>query len=162
MRAILGEHDISAEVVRNLIEDSGFIPDGRLPLFVQGIVAGFQWDFAAALHFLIPQVENGLRYLVEQSGVVPRGVDADGIEEVWGLERTIAHPAIKEMLGSAFVYELQSLLAGRLGPNLRNSIAHGLLSPASLTGESALYTWWVLMRLVVMPTSAMHAYFERN
>lgn len=162
MRAMLAEHEMSAEVVQDLIKDSGFIPDGRLPLFVQGIVAGFQWDFVSALHLLIPQIENGLRYLLEQNGVVPRNVDANGIEEVWGLERTIAHPVIKEMLGSDFVYELQSLLAGRLGPNLRNSIAHGLLSPAALSGESALYTWWVMLRLVVMPTSVMQAYFERN
>lgn len=162
MRAILGEHEVNAEIVHNLIEESSFIPSGRLPLFAQGIVSGFQWDFASALHLLIPQVENGLRHLVEQSGTVPRNIDANGIEEVWGLERTISNPAITEILGKEFVYELQSLLAGRLGPNLRNSLAHGLLSREALSGDTAFYAFWVIFKLVVTPTPAMHAFVQRH
>lgn len=161
MRVILSEHEIDEQFIQQLIEDSGFIPEDRLPLFVEAILNGFRWNFSTALHLFVPQAENGLRHILEQFGEIPRNIDADGVEEVWGLEKTLAHPIIQERLGDDFLFELQSLLAGRLGPNIRNSLAHGLLSPAALKGESAFYLWWLLFRLVVMPTSAMHAYVER-
>lgn len=161
MRTFLAEHEIEEREVEGVIKGSGFIPEDRLPLFVKAVVEGFRWDFSTALHLFVPQVENGLRHLLEQFDKVPRNIDANGVEEVWGLERTLAHPVVQEKLGDAFIFELQSLLAGRLGPNIRNGLAHGLLSPSSLMGDTALYLWWVLFRLTVMPTAAMIAYVER-
>jgi hypothetical protein len=162
IRTILSEHHFVEADLERLIEDSAFIPQERLPLFVKAIVDGFRGDFSTALHVYIPQAENGLRYLLEQNDVIPRNMDKDGIEEVWSVERILGHPATKQTLGEALVYELQSLLAGRLGPNLRNCLAHGLLSPSTLKGESAFYLWWVLFRLTYLPTSAMRAYAERQ
>ena len=60
------------------------------------------------------------------------------------------------------LYELRTLMAGRLGPNLRNSIAHGLLDEQSLNGEMGFYLWWVLLRLTAQPTSGMVAFAERK
>ncbi|WP_189521973.1 MULTISPECIES: DUF4209 domain-containing protein [unclassified Mesorhizobium] len=158
MRTILFEHEICEQDVERLIKGSKFVPEGRMPLLVKAIAEGFRWDFCTALHLFVPQVENGLRHLLEQSGEIPRNIDANGIEEVWGLERTLANPFIQKELGDEFIFELQSLLAGRLGPNIRNSLAHGLLSANSFRGEAALYLWWVLFRLTIMPTPAIGAY----
>jgi Domain of unknown function (DUF4209) len=46
---------------------------------------------------------------------------------------------LKKALGAAFVFDLQSLLSGRTGPNLRNSIAHGLVSSGSLNSPTGFY-----------------------
>ena len=162
VRVMKDEHTIDEDAVEALIKDSEFIPDGRLSLFVKAIVAGFRFDFSTALHVLVPQCENALRHLLEQQGVVARNIDQDGVEEVWGVERVLGHENLIAMLGDALVYELRTLLSGRLGPNLRNLIAHGLLDENSVNGEMGFYLWWVLVRITALPTTGMAAFVERQ
>lgn len=162
MRQLLSEHELDQEILETLIGDSLLIPEGRRPLFLRGVAAGFSWDFSTALHLLVPQVENGLRHVLESHGIVPRNVDAMGIEEVWSYERILSHPKISELLGASMAYELESLLVGRLGPNFRNLIAHGLLSPDALNSDVAFYLWWILLRLISIPTHKLREYTERN
>jgi hypothetical protein len=145
-----------------LIADSGFIPEGRLPMFVKAIADGFRWDFSTALHVFVPQAENGLRHLIERTGEVPRSLNQDGVEEVWSIERILGSERLKKALGASFMFDLQSLLSGRTGPNLRNSIAHGLVSSGSLNGPTGFYLWWLLLRLVIIPTPMMKAFRERH
>jgi tetratricopeptide (TPR) repeat protein len=162
MRQLLSEHEITEDNIERLIGDSALIEEDRRPLFVQAIAAGFRWDFSTALHILVPQVENGLRRLLRQRGVLPINVDATGIEEVWSYERILRHPTTAEVLGKEMTYELWSLLVERLGPNLRNLIAHGLLSSHALNGETGFYLWWILLRLIAVPTAKMQAFAERR
>ena len=69
---------------------------------------------------------------------------------------------LKKALGAAFAFDLQSLLSGRTGPNLRNNIAHGLVSSEALNSPTGFYLWWLLVRLVVMPTPMMKGFLERK
>lgn len=162
VRVIRSEHEIDSAAIEKLIKDSEFIPEGRLSLFTKGIAAGLQFDFSTALHILVPQAENGLRHLLESQGIIPRNIDQDGVEEAWGIERVLSNDKMQEVLGADFVYELRTLLAGRLGPNLRNLIAHGLADEATLNGEMGFYLWWVLLRLTALPTAGMAAFTERK
>jgi hypothetical protein len=162
MQTILSEHEITEPDIERIFKDSDFIPADRLTLFVRAIFEGFRWDFSTSLHIFVPQVENALRYLLEQNGVVPRNFDNDGIEDVWYLDRILNHQMTKSVLGDPHVYELQSLLTGRIGPNIRNSLAHGLLHPGALNGDSAFYLWWLLFRLALFPTPTLQAYIERQ
>lgn len=161
-RVIRDEHVIDEAAVEVLIRDSAFIPEGRLSLFVKAIVAGFKFDFSTALHVLVPQAENALRRVLEQRGVVARNVDRDGVEEVWSVERVLSHREMAEVLGADMVYELRSLLAGRVGPNLRNVIAHGLADENTLKSEMGFYLWWILVRLVALTTDGMTAWVDRR
>jgi hypothetical protein len=162
LRQLLSEHEIDELTIESLIGDSKLIPEGRLPLFVQGIAAGFRWDFLTALHLLIPQVENGLREMLTSLGVTPRNMDPEGIEEVWSYERILSHKATKETLGEPLVFDLESLLVGRLGPNFRNLVAHGLLSHDALNSEVAVYLWWLLLRLTALPTRKLTEFIQRQ
>ena len=162
LRQIIDDHEIDSEKLDAVIGDSAFIPEERRPLFYQAFEAGFRWDFSTALHILVPQVENALRWVLEQHDVSPVNIDAEGVEEVWGYERILGHPKILETLGSDFVFELRSILVERLGPNLRNLFAHGALSPDAFAGEVAVYLWWVILRLAAFPTSGMQAFVDRK
>lgn len=162
MQTILSEHEITEPEIERIFKDSSFIPADRLTLFVRAILEGFRWDFSTSLHIFVPQVENALRFLLEQNGVVPRNVDNNGIEDVWYLDRILNHQMTKSVLGDPHVYELQSLLTGRIGPNIRNSLAHGLLHPGALNGDSAFYLWWLFFRLTLFSTPTLQAYIERK
>lgn len=162
LRTILSEHEVAEKEIEGLIADSRFIPEGRLPLFVKAIADGFRWDFSTALHIFVPQAENGLRHIIEQSGEIPRSLNQDGVEEVWSIERIMGNDRLKTALGAALAFDLQSLLCSRSGPNLRNRIAHGLVSSDSLDSPIGFYLWWLLFRLVIVPTSMMKAFRERQ
>jgi hypothetical protein len=162
MRRVLDEHDIEESTLDALIGDSPLIQQDRKALFIQGVIAGFRWDFVTALHLLIPQVEQGLRKMLNDQGVIPRNMSADGVEEVWSYERILSHEVTATTLGPSLVYELQSLLVARLGANLRNLVAHGLLSSDAFRSQTALYLWWLLLRLIALPSPKMAAYIERR
>lgn len=162
LRQIIDDHDIGDSEVADLLGDSIFIPEDRRELFFQAFAAGFRWDFSTALHILIPQVENALRYVLTQHEIAPVNVDQHGVEELWGYERILTNPITTKIFGEDFVYELRALLVERLGPNLRNLFAHGALSPNDFQGEVALYLWWLFLRLTALPTSGMRAFIERK
>jgi uncharacterized protein DUF4209 len=159
---LVKEHDIDEASLERLIGDSPLIQDDRKSLFIQGLLAGFRWDFPTALHLLIPQIENGLRKMLNDLGVLARNIGPDGVEEVWSYERILSHEVTVKTLGPALVYELQSLLVTRLGANFRNLISHGLLSTEALRSETAFYLWWLLLRLIALPTAKMTAFIERR
>jgi Domain of unknown function (DUF4209) len=161
LRQLIDDYDIDQSSIAAVLDDSGLIPEERREWFYEAFVAGFRWDFSTALHVLIPQVENALRHVLQQRGISPVNIDAEGVEEVWGIERVLADPLTLETFGDRFVFELKSLLVERLGPNLRNLFAHGTLSPNGFRGETAFYLWWVILRIASYPTSGMHGFIER-
>ncbi|WP_438616586.1 DUF4209 domain-containing protein [Methylobacterium symbioticum] len=161
VRVMRDEHDLGQEEIAVVIADSHFIPTGRLGLFARGLEAGFKFDSSTALHLLIPQAENSLRHLLEGEGIVARNINTDGVEEVWGVERILDHPKATDVLGAECVYELRTLLAGRLGPNPRNVVAHGLVDEDHLNGQIGFYLWWVILRLVVVGSPQLAAFIAR-
>lgn len=102
---------------RDSLEIVPLIQEDRRSLFVQGLLAGFRWDFPTALHLLIPQVENGLRKMLNDLG------DQTGRQLP---QPHRARPAFDEALRS----------------------------------ETAFYLWWLLLRLIALPTAKMTAFIE--
>jgi hypothetical protein len=158
MQKILETHSLDHQALEPLIKDSGFIPPGRLPIFVRAIRLGFERDFSTSLHLLIPQVENSLRHILAKSGVITTTLDAVGIEETWPLGRILSEPQLVPILGEPLVYELRSLLLGQPGSNYRNLLAHGLLGDNGLNSHSAFYLWWLILRLVIWVTPQFQAF----
>lgn len=157
LNIISQEHDLSSERVIDVIATSAFIPDGRMDYFVKGIVAGFNGDLLCALHILVPQLESSFRMILEQAGTSPRNISAEGIEELWGLDKCLSNEIIVKALGQDLAFELQSVLTSRIGPNLRHSIAHGTLPANTFNGPEPLYLFFLIVRLVLLPTET----FER-
>lgn len=161
MHQLLAEHEIDDQLIENLLGDSPLISDDRKSLFVQAFVAAFQWDFSTALHILIPQVENSLRLLLAQEGITPSNVDVEGVEEVWSYERILNQEILTNTIGPKMAYELKSLLVERIGPNMRNLLAHGLLAKDALNSETGFYLLWIVLRLVALPSPKARDYLER-
>ena len=148
---------IDDTAIERLIKDSPFVPNNRVSIFVRGFRYGFERDFSTALHLLVPQVEHSLRKVLSDVGVITTSLDSVGIEEDWALGKILSEQKLHEVLGASHLYELRSLLFGDPGANIRNLLAHGLLTDAALSGQDAVYLWWIIFRLAVMPT---HAFSE--
>ncbi len=161
MRQILDDHTVDKDAIEELVKASGFIPGGRLSLFVRGIEFGFKWDFSTALHVLVPQVENALRAILAQQGTITTSLNEVGIEQSWPLGKTLAEPALAKVLGDSLVYELRTLLLGQPGSNIRNLLTHGLLPEAALNSDEGLYLWWIILRLVICATPEFQAFADQ-
>ncbi|MEU4477652.1 DUF4209 domain-containing protein [Micromonospora sp. NPDC023966] len=100
---------------------------------------------------LVPQVEQLLRHHFKTHGVFTLFVDDDGVESEKSIAALLEMPDAERLLGAGWVLELRALLCEQLGPNLRNELAHGLLTDAQAWGAAAVYAWWLCLRLVLLP-----------
>jgi hypothetical protein len=65
-----------------------------------------------------------------------------------GLEKTLVHPKTKEIFGEDMVFTTGAVLAERLGANVRNTVAHGMITDSQAAGPDALYVWWLCLHLI--------------
>lgn len=155
LREIGNEHRLQYADFRTLVSSSAIVPTGRVDLVARGLWDGYSWNFASALHILTPQLEALVRDSMREGGLSTSGIDAEGIEQEWGLSKLMEDDQIEDLLGEDLAYEIRALFCDPVGPNLRNTVAHGLIDSAEASGVRAMYVWWLLFRLVFVP------YFNR-
>jgi hypothetical protein len=148
---ILLEHNVQVTDFVPFVSQNPFVPQGREYIFAQGLHAALEGDYCVAMHLLIPQIENSIRHILSNAGVLTSGLDDEGIQDERSLNTTIYHEAIEAILGKALTFDLRSLLVERTGANLRNRTAHGLMSHNSFYSIHAPYLWSLVLRLCMVP-----------
>ena len=148
---ILAEHYVRMEDFLPLVFDNPLVPEDRAIIFARGLHAGMKGDYLVALHLLVPQVEHAIRHLLLRRGIRVSGLDDEGIQDEHGLTTTLEVPELKQILGEDLVFDLQGLLIEKTGTNLRNEIAHGLMSPGAFHTVDAIYCWALIFRFVCLP-----------
>ena len=153
LEALRFEHRIRESEFIELANQAAIVPPGRGLLFGKALFAGYDGDFAAAVHLLVPQIEHMVRFHLSRAGVETRHLDNNGIQTEKGLNSLIALPESSDVFGSDIVFELTFLFSEPGGANLRNMIAHGLLDDMEAAhGLYPIYAWWLTLKL-------MFAYF---
>jgi len=84
-------------------------------------------------------------------------VDGDGVEDEKGFGGLLNMAETEKIFGPGVVMEMKALLVDHAGPNLRNDLAHGIIADAGAWSASAVFAWWLCLRLVVLPVAAMAA-----
>lgn len=139
--------DFNEAMVGRMLTDanSPFVPEDRIYSFAIGLLAGFKNDFVTAAHLLLPQLENSLRYLAVQNGIIATTYDKDlQFENLLGgvlsKVRPLADPDI--------IDELSSFLVDNNNINFRNELLHGIMAPA-LVQKYGLYAWWLCLKIIM-------------
>lgn len=145
---LLLEHRLSAYSFIDLARQSSIVPQGREILFGKALFAGYECDFTASLHLLVPQIEHMVRYHLKQAGVKTTNLDQGGIENEIGLSSLMDIPETLQLFDEDLAFELKALFCDPLGPNLRNEVAHGLLDDRDSRSIYAIYAWWFTFRLL--------------
>jgi hypothetical protein len=101
--------------------------------------------------YLAPQVENSIRYLLEKEEVITSKFDGGQSHEVRTLDGLLRMPQTLELFGPAHIFELRGVLTEPLGWNLRNRVAHGLVSAGECYGPAAITLRWLIVRFCVFP-----------
>jgi len=151
---ILSEHAASTRDFATIVEFSRFIPPGREKLYARGLAAGLEGDLIEALHILIPQVENSIREVFKEAGVVVIKHLPDRTQRLKDLNDLLTDQRANEILGEDMAFTLRGLLIRPAGSNLRNHFAHGLMEMAEFQSYRCLYLWGLVLRLVVAMTTA--------
>lgn len=124
--------------------DSKFIPTDRKWLFADGIYNGFNNNFISSAHILIPQIENSLKYILENQGVLTSKIyDEIQHDNMLG---GILDLHIKRNDHEIF-YELKDFLLENSSVNFRNELCHGLLSPFIIE-HYGIYVWWLSLKMI--------------
>jgi hypothetical protein len=145
------EHSVRVKDLLPIVSDSPFVPPEREYLFAKGLYAGLTGDFFTSTHILIPQIENSIRYLLWNRGVLPSGLDNRGIQNEYHLTTTLYCPEITSIFDEDTLFDLKSLLVEHSGSNLRNCMAHGLINDNGFLSPLMSYLWWLTLRLCCLP-----------
>jgi len=123
---------------------------GRELTIAKGLFAGFNGDLIVSTHLLIPQIEESIRMQLTVRGAITSGFSRGNVQNEYDLNTTLYMDEIKQLYDEDTIFDLRGLLVEHHGSNLRNYMAHGLLSDAQLQSHSSLYLWGLTLRLCVM------------
>jgi hypothetical protein len=104
-----------------------------------------------AAHLLAPQIENSIRYILEQNGVDVSNLDSDLTQPVKTLGPLLSMAETKNIFGDDLLFELRGLLIEKTGYSFRHQVAHGFASEGACYGPEALNVWWLVLRLCCTP-----------
>jgi lysyl-tRNA synthetase class 1 len=128
----------------------------RLELFsdvtflLEGVNAWLADDLVKAVHVLVPQIEHGLRKIAEDAGepVTKSHRVSEGVGVSIGMGDILnSKNGVVETLGPDITLYFLALYADPRGRNVRNRVAHGLLTPEDVS--EGLVRWLVHTLLVL-------------
>ncbi|WP_194364506.1 DUF4209 domain-containing protein [Psychrobacter sp. NG254] len=149
LKQILSEHTISRSSIFGICNLSPIVPKSNIHLISHAIWLGFELEFSTAIHLIAPQVELIVRNKLKDSGVHTPQLDENGIEHERGLSTLLGLEECNEIFSKDEIFELKAVFSSSSGPNLRNEVAHGLMTDTSAYSFAPNYAWWVLIRMII-------------
>jgi len=148
-RQILAEHCVRYDDLLPFVTYNRLVPPGRELFFVQGLYDGLHGKLVHALHILVPQLENSIRYALPDD-VITSSLDENGVQQEHDINRLLYEPRLTGVFTEDIIFLLQALLVEKSAANFRNQLAHGMLEYGSFFSETALYIWWMVLRLCAL------------
>lgn len=149
LEVVRQEHRLKEVDFYSIVRQSPIVPPGRERLIAKALFAGYDNDFVASLHILIPQIEHLVRFHLKQNGVKTTNLDIKGVENENGLSTLMEQAETMDIFGTDLAFELKALFCDQFGPNLRNELAHGLISYEESVSIYSIYAWWLLLRIIL-------------
>ena len=144
------EHPLNLHTFIELARDSVLIPPDHVHRIGRALYFGYTRDFETSLQYLASEIESIVRYHLKASGVVTINTDMDGVQMELGLSTLARMPQMEEVFGKDLAFEIKAVFCEQDGSNLRNDVAHGLISDGAGYSIDSIYAWWFVFRLVIL------------
>jgi len=144
---IVGEHAPRPFQLEFLANANPFVQSSHVPFFLRGLHAGLMGDTMMAVHLLVPQLENALRFVLNQHGIDTANIDSEGLEQNKALGKLLEFSELRELLGDDLIFELRGVFCEKSGFNFRNRLAHGRVSAGDCSSAAAINAWWLILRI---------------
>ena len=93
-------------------------------------------------------LKNAIREMAKTLDILTDKFDNKGIQEYLSLGSIINKLEDSELLEEDLIFNLRLFYAGELGYDMRNNVAHGLLSDDELDCSiQSMAVWWYTLRL---------------
>jgi hypothetical protein len=93
------EHNVTIGELMPIVSNNPLVPQGREYIYAQGLQAGMEGDYVTAAHLLVPQLENSIRYVLNQRGIITSGLTPEGVQEEFNLNRLLSFEQTKSVFG---------------------------------------------------------------
>ena len=152
-KVIKSEHKGAVSEFKSLVDGASLIPLEHKRVYAEALELGFEGRFTMASYVLAPEIENIVRGVLNQAGIITTSVQ-NGFQEEKGLSNLVKEKQLAQLFDPDFVFELKAIFCNHAGPNVRNVVAHGLKDDSWFDTSYDFYVWWFALRIVFMrPTT---------
>ncbi len=144
---IQSNFDIYNESLEFIIKDNIIIPEGRKRVITFGIRLALQGEYYEALHILAPQIENIFKNIAKAAGAVTVTLEKDGTSKDKLLSSIFDLHELIDCYDNDILFLFKGLLNEQAGANIRNNIAHGIMSESNGSHGSSLYFICAVIKL---------------
>lgn len=145
---IRNNYDFVIDDVDFLTLSNPIIPQGRERIFRSAIYMALKGQEYEAIHILSPQVENLFRNLAKELGALTVTLENDGTSKEKVLTSVFDLPELIDAYDNDILFLFEGLLNEQVGANIRNNVAHGLLTEAAAKSGACIYFICAVIRLL--------------
>ena len=131
-----------------LIEDNPIIPEGRNKVILSAIFYGLNGELFEALHILAPQMEKLFRTIAEMSGSVMAELKKDFTVQEKLLTSIFDDEVLWDCYDNDILFLFKGLLNEKSGANIRNEIAHGVMTSGKGNSAIAIYFYCLVLKVL--------------
>ena len=153
---------IDKSMVEFLVKDNPIIPDGRERIFQSGLYMFLNRDYYEALHILAPQVENLFRNIAREVGGLTVTLEKDGSSMEKVLSSILSLPELVDCYDNDILFTFRGLLNEQAGANIRNEIAHGIISEYACSTGVCLYFGVSVIKLLSLTSASCYQILKNS
>ena len=153
---------IDKSMVEFLVKDNPIIPDGRERIFQSGLYMFLNGDYYEALHILAPQVENLFRNIAREVGGLTVTLEKDGSSMEKVLSSILSLPELFDCYDNDILFTFRGLLNEQAGANIRNEIAHGIISEYACSTGVCLYFGVAVIKLLSLTSASCYQILKNS
>lgn len=153
---------IDKSMVEFLVKDNPIIPDGRERIFQSGLYMFLNGDYYEALHILAPQVDNLFRNIAREVGGLTVTLEKDGSSMEKVLSSILSLPELVDCYDNDILFTFRGLLNEQAGANIRNEIAHGIISEYACSTGVCLYFGVAVIKLLSLTSASCYQILKNS
>lgn len=136
---IKNKYNVDNSMLEFLIKDNPIIPVGRERILQSAISMFIRGEYYEAMHILAPQIENLFRNIAKEVGGITVTLENDGSSMEKALRSIFDLPELLDCYDNDIIFTFKGLLNEKAGANIRNEVAHGIISEAACGSGVCLY-----------------------
>ena len=145
-----------------LVSNNCIIPEGREKIFKSAVFMIFNEQYYEAIHILAPQIENLFRELARKVGAITSTIENDGSSREKVLSSIFDLPELVDCYDNDILFLFKSLMNEISGANIRNKVAHGLISEEEASSGIYLYFFAVTIKLLSYNSKETYKILKTN
>lgn len=153
---------IDKSMVEFLVKDNPIIPNGRERIFQSGLYMFLNGDYYEALHILTPQVENLFKNIAREVGGLTVTLENDGSSMEKVLSSILSLPELVDCYDNDILFTFRGLLNEQAGANIRNEIAHGIISEYACSTGVCLYFGMAVIKLLSLTSASCYQILKNS